>query len=93
MNRELVQPGGAGIYPLVGDVASTAGSPTVRVTGLQGVPLQFTALSSGAMWQYNANANQWQPILVAVIQVNGITISDDPTITVNVNRPIKINGV
>ena len=93
MNRELVLPGGAGIYPLVGDVTSTAGSPSVKVTGLQGTPLELTTLLSGQELQYNANINQWQPTLNAVIQVNGISVSDDPTITVNVNRPIKINGV
>lgn len=94
MNREIVQSGGgAGIYPLVGDVTSTAGSPTVVVTGLQGTPLGMGVLRSGEELQYNGSVNQWQPILNAVIQVNGITVSDDPTITVNINRPIKINGV
>jgi hypothetical protein len=92
MNREIVQPGGAGVYPLQGDVTSTAGNSNVKVTGVQGVPVQNLTLSSGMEWQYNANTGSWQPLLLAVIQVNGITVSRDPYISVNVTKPVTVNG-
>lgn len=92
MNRELVQPSGAGIYPLTGDVTSTAGSATVRVTGLQGVSLQNAFPVAGAVIQYNVNNNEWEPILNAQIQVNSITVSDDPLVAVNQVKPIQVNG-
>jgi hypothetical protein len=93
MNREIAGGGGATLYPLTGDVDSNAGSNSVSVVGLNNTPLQTSQLSSGSKLQYIANANAWVSTLVATVQVNGITISDDPTITVNVNRPIKVNGV
>ncbi len=92
MNRELVIPGGAGIYPLQGDVQSTAGNAKVKVIGLQGIALQSVVPASGSVLEYNVNTNQWEPILNAQIQVNGLTVSDDPLISVNVSKPIKING-
>jgi hypothetical protein len=91
-NREIVQPGGAGIYPLTGDVASTAGNSAVRVIGLQGLPLEAGVPPAGAGLQFNQDAVQWQPTLIATIQVNGITVSDDPWVSVNARKPIKING-
>ena len=39
MNREIY-PGG--LYPLIGDVESQAGDNSVKVTGLQGIPLVNT---------------------------------------------------
>ena len=92
MNRELVIPGAAGIYPLQGDVQSTAGNSTVKVVGLQGISLESVVPSSGSVLEYNVNTNQWEPRLNAQIQINGLTISDDPLVSVNVSKPIKING-
>jgi hypothetical protein len=92
MNREIVQPGGAGIYPLQGDVTSTAGNNRVTVTGLEGIPLTPGPYSSGIVWQYVSSTNTWQPILSASIQVNGVTVSDDPWVSVNTTKPILVNG-
>ena len=93
-NREIVQSGGgAGIYPLTGDVLSTAGNSQVRVVGLRGTPLSSSFPSAGAVLQYNQNLNTWQPILVASIQVNGITLSTDYEISVNQTKPVLVNGV
>jgi hypothetical protein len=92
MNREIIVPGGAGLYPLQGDVQSTAGNNTAKVIGVQGVPVQALTLSGGMSWQYNPNVGAWQPILAAQIQVNGITVSDDPWVSVNTPKPITING-
>lgn len=92
MNRECVIPGGAGAYPLQGDVTSTAGNSNVKVTGIQGVSVQNLTLASGMEWQYNSNVGAWQPLLIATIQVNGITVSRDPYISVNVTKPVLVNG-
>lgn len=91
MNREIVG-SAATIYPLQGDVTSAAGNSTVRVTGLQGVPVQDLTLSGGMEWQYNVNVGAWQPTLLATIQVNATTVSRDPYISVNVTKPVKVNG-
>lgn len=92
MNREIVQPGGAGVYPLTGDVTSQAGNAPVRVVGLQGVSIVSTSPLGGANLQFNPNTGQWTPILRAAIQVNGVTVSDDYIITVNVSKTILVNG-
>lgn len=92
MNRELVVPGGAGVYPLTGDVESEAGSATVTVVGLQGRTVTDPFLQGGENLQYNGTSNEWVPTLRASILVNGVPASDDYTMTVNVSRPIKING-
>ena len=92
MNREIAVPGGAGVYPLTGDVASTAGNPQVRVTGLQGVPIAQPGFQGGEGLEYDINANNWVPTLRAAIQVNNLTVSDDPLISVNVANAILVNG-
>lgn len=91
MNRELVIPGGSGTYPLQGDVQSTAGNANVTVIGIQNTPVESTTLDSGAFLEYNQNTNQWQPILRACIQCNGLTISDDYDISVNAVH-VSLNG-
>jgi hypothetical protein len=92
MNRELVIPGGAGLYPLAGDVTSSAGNPLARVIGIQGIPVIAGIPGSGASFQFNQNLVEWQPTLIAQVQINGITVSDDPLVSVNAGKPIKING-
>lgn len=92
MNREVVVPGGAGIYPLQGDVTSTVGSNSVRVSGFLGVPLGTQTVAGGQVHQYNPATNNWEPTLRATVQVNSITASDDPYISVNVPKAVKVNG-
>ena len=84
MNREIVLAGGgAGVYPLQGDVTSTAGNSAVRVTGLQGIPIEGGIIPpAGAKLVYNQNVNQWQPLALATILINLIPISDDYIMTV-----------
>lgn len=89
MNREIY-PGG--LYPLSGDIASTPGSPSVAVTGIQGVPVQAVTFNGGEVLEYNANALSWVPTLRACIQVDNTTVSDDYTITVNLTQLAQING-
>jgi hypothetical protein len=82
----------AGIYPLIGDVTSTAGSNRVVVTGLQSIPVQNAFPLAGAFLEYNTNTNEWEAIVRASVQVNGLTVSDDPWISVNARKPIQVNG-
>jgi hypothetical protein len=89
MNREIY-PGG--IYPLQGDLLSQAGNTNVRVVGLEGIPIQVKGMFGGEVMEYNVNSNQWVPTLRATIQVNGVTVSDDPEVFVNLVKPITVNG-
>lgn len=89
-NREIY-PGGA--YPLEGDVTSTPGSPNVTVTGLQNVPLSSAVLNGGETLTYSGNTNTWSPTLMYEILVNGTVVSFDPFMSVNVTKPIFVNGV
>lgn len=57
MNREIVGGGGAAIYPLVGDVTSTAGNTTVSVTGIQGIPVQPSFPIGGEVLTYDVSSN------------------------------------
>jgi hypothetical protein len=76
MNREVVGGGGASIYPLIGDISSSAGSPTVSVTGLVGIPLVFSALDNGDFLVYDETVNNWVNETVTIppaieLQTNG----------------------
>jgi hypothetical protein len=90
VNREIF-PGG--IYPLAGDVTSTAGNATVTVTGIQGITVTPGFFQGGEVLEYSAATHSWTPILRAAIQVNGLTVSDDYLISVNVPKEVLVNGV
>lgn len=90
MNREIY-PGG--LYPLAGDVVSTPGSPSIAVVGIQGIPIQTVNLNGGEVLEYNPNVTAWVPTLRAAIQVDGVTVSDDYTMAVNLTEFAQINGV
>lgn len=74
MNREIVGGGGAAIYPLIGDILSTAGSSTVTVTGLQTVPIAQVPLDGGEVLVYNETSNNWVPTIPAA---GGPTLETD----------------
>lgn len=93
MNREIVIPGGAGIYPLQGDVQSQAGSSRVQVVGIQGTPVLDTFFNGGEVLEYNPNTNQWTPVVQPGIQVNSFNSTGDYILSVNVPTPITVNGV
>lgn len=89
MNREITL-GGASIYPLTGDVTSTPGSPTVTVTGLQGIPVQQTFPIDDDFLAYDNTVNKWIPRLIipddlplATASTPGIVQPDDATITIS----------
>lgn len=74
MNREIVGGGGASIYPLSGDVKSTAGSSLVSVVGIQGIPFQHSFPAGGEVPLYDAPTNSWIPTIppsAVVLKTNG----------------------
>ena len=88
MNREIVLAGGgAGIYPLIGDVTSSAGNNRVTVEGLQNIPIAPGTPSPANVLQYNPNTNQWTSTAVACISVDGVAVSYDYMIAVNATNP------
>lgn len=87
MNRECVLPGGAGIYPLTGDVVSVAGNQRVTVAGIQNTPVASSTPGIGNNLQYNVNTNSWTPTAIACISVDGVVVSYDYMIAVNATNP------
>ena len=87
MNREITSGVPGSIYPLVGDVVSTAGSPRVVVDGLQTVPVSSSFPGSANNLQYNPNTNSWTPTAIACIAVDGVVVSYDYMIAVNATNP------
>jgi hypothetical protein len=74
MNREIVGGGGATIYPLVGDVTSTAGNTTVSVTGIQGIPVPPQFPTGGEVLTYDGPTNTLlleQPVQQIELETNG----------------------
>lgn len=90
MNRQIYP---VPLYPLAGDVTSIVGGNRVTVTGLQNTQLDALPLTGGEKLEFNPNTGTWQPILRATIQVNGLSVSDDWIISVNVKPLIQVNGM
>lgn len=90
MNREIY-PGG--IYPLQGDVLSQAGNNLVAISKLQGTSLNANSPTPGTYLIFDGVS--WSPRQPwnNSVEVNGISISDDFDITVNVIKPVLVNGV
>jgi len=88
MNREIT----SSLWPLTGDVDAEAGNTLVRVIGIQGRTVDNPTLFGGEHIAYDPVTNHWIPFLEATIQVNGMTVSDDPYISVNVPKPVLVNG-
>jgi hypothetical protein len=89
MNREIFP---AVLYPLIGDVRSQAGNQKVEVVGIVSIPIASTPTLSGQVLEYDLASNSWVPTLRASIQVNGMTVSDDYIVSVNVVKEILVNG-
>lgn len=74
MNREIVGGGGATIYPLVGDVTSTAGNNTVSVTGIQGIPVLPSFPNGGEVLTYDntlGGLSLETPVQQVILETNG----------------------
>ena len=93
MNREIAVPGGAGVYPLTGDIESQAGNSTVAVVGIQRIGVSSAPPANADSLVYLETTNTWVPTpLNCTIQINGVPVSDDPLVSVNVVKPILVNG-
>lgn len=88
MNREITST----LWPFTGDAVTQAGSPTVTVVGINNVPVQAVTMQGGEYITYDPNNAYFIPKLRATIQVNNLTVSDDAEISVNVAKPVKVNG-
>jgi hypothetical protein len=100
-NRQVVP---ASLFPLRGDVSAEYGATSVRVTGIQGVPVVI----NGSMGSPNVPAGPyalvyisgigWTPVpLDCSILCDGVPVSDDYDIAVNLplgpaSTPVKVNG-
>ena len=74
MNREITT-GGASIYPLQGDVVSSAGNNTVTVVGLNTIPLGLGFPTGNEVLTYDATTNTLeleQPAQQIDLQTNGV---------------------
>ena len=87
--------------PLRGDVSGAAGATTVTVTGLQTIPVKSGTPSDQQVLTYIAADGQWEASSNSSanrsIEVNGIVLSDDYDIGVNLvlgttNSPVLVNG-
>lgn len=75
MNREIVGGGGASVYPLTGDVTSTAGNAPVSVTGLRGIPIGPGFPTGGEVLTYDGPTNTLlleTPAPTLELQTNGV---------------------
>lgn len=89
MNREICGGGGASIYPLIGDVTSTAGNAPVSVTGIQGIPVQQAFLSGDETMFFDNTLNMWVPRIIApgdlpiaTSTTFGVVKPDNTTVTI-----------
>lgn len=81
MNREISN-GAPALYPLQGDVKSTAGSSIASVVGLQGITISTAAPNPGDTLVYING--EWTPFgAVASLFVNSVVVSQDLVIFVN----------
>ena len=99
-NREIVP---NSLYPLQGDVISTAGSSTALVEGIQGVPIETVVgpITDQSTLVYDASATLYRHKIIPAnqsVEINGVPVSDDFDIAVNLplgvtGTPVLVNGV
>ena len=88
-------------YPGSGDILTTPGSPFTTVVGIQTRPFSSTTPVEGQVPVYTSGV--WVPSSTSnsqanqSIQVNGIAVSDDYSVSVNAvlgiaNSPLFVNG-
>jgi hypothetical protein len=86
----------AQLFPLRGDLSAEAGAVSVTVTGIQATPVVATAPSDGQV--LIAESGVWTlQTLDSSILINGIPVSDDYDIGVNLtlgisSSPVLVNG-
>jgi hypothetical protein len=96
MNREVVAGGGAGIYPLQGDVKSVAGNNSVTVVGLEGISILGSPVDGDCL-TYSVRKNRWIPEGGTLsILANGVKVSFDKYVLVNgipAIGAVLVNGI
>src|ERR1039458_448330 len=71
------------LFPLRGDVSAEAGATTVRVIGLQGVPISPASPGSQDVFIYNSVTNTYEPTSIFAIEIEGHGMSLDKLIYIN----------
>jgi hypothetical protein len=93
MNREIV-PGG--VYPIQGDVESTAGSSVVTVVGLEGIPMPPAFPSGGEVLTYDGSSNTLlleQPVQQIELETNGTANSTQTLLNIVAGTNVTITNV
>ena len=93
MNRETYP---ASFSPIVGDVIVNPGERQATVAAIQHVPVSDATPNDHDLLEFNATTGEWEPgagASTAFIYINGVAVSDDPTIYINAGNLTEINGV
>ena len=88
------------IYPATGDLLSTTGGSGLVVDGIQQVPVSNTLPADQQVLVFMANNGQYIPNYSPFnrsVQINGVAVSDDYDIAINLSvgpafTPVEING-
>ena len=100
MNRQVWP---ASLFPLRGDLFAEAGATIVKVIGIQGTSITSTAPTNNQALIFNSGLNKLifssttNTQANQSIQVNGIVMSDDYSVSVNAvlgiaKSPMFVNG-
>src|SRR5277367_3863122 len=93
MNREITGGGGASVYPLVGDVQSTAGQGPVTVIGLQNIPVSVSFPTGGEVLTYDGPSNNLlleAPVQQIELQTNGTPNSTQALLNIAAGTNVAI---
>ena len=91
------------LFPLRGDLSAEAGAVSVKVIGIQGTSVSNVGPTNNQVLVFNSVTNQYTPSSTTntqanqSIQVNGIVMSDDYSVSVNAvlgiaKSPMFVNG-
>lgn len=74
----------ASLFPLRGDISAEAGDVTVRVQGVQGIPVTAAVPTGGKSLTYNSDLNEidWG-VGNSALLINGAGVSPDKRIFIN----------
>lgn len=96
MNREIVGGGGAIVYPLTGDVTSTAGNPSVTVTGIQNIPVVASFPTDKEILTYDGPSNTLSlqnPVKQITLETNGTPNSTQVLLNIAAGTNVTITEV
>lgn len=93
MNREITGGGGASVYPLVGDVTSTAGQGPVSVTGIRNIPVNNSFPAGGEVLTYDGPSNSLSleaPVQQIELETNGTPNSTQSLLNIAAGTNVTI---